>query len=150
MASVKLDNLGIRYGFYTATGLIGYFLFMQLIGLGHILELRVLNLVILLSGIVVAIEKYKTLTNKNMEYLTGYGIGGTVTIIGVSIFSIFLGFYLHFDKVLMEHIRSNALMGHYLDSYTAAFAVFGEGIASGIIASFALMQWYKKYTHQTE
>jgi len=41
-------------------------------------------------------------------------------------------------------------MGHYLNPYMAAFAVFGEGISSGLIASFTMMQWYKRYTHQTK
>ncbi len=150
MATVKVENIGVRYGLYTAAVLVGYFLFMQMIGLGKVLELRVLNLIILLGGIILAEERYKSATSKHMEYLTGYGLGGTVTLISISIFALFIGFYLSFDHVLMETIKATALMGHYLDPYTAAFAVFGEGLSSGLIASFAMMQWYKRYTHQTE
>lgn len=150
MTPVRIDMLGFRYGIYTALALIGYFVLMQIIGLAYILELRIFNLLIVIAGIVMAIDKYRAVTNEHMEYLTGYGIGSSTTIVAVFIFSLFLGFYLSFDHAFMQHIRTTGLMGHYLDPATAAFAVFGEGIASGVIASFALMQWYKRYTPQTD
>ncbi len=150
MSPMKIDSLGVRYGLYTAAALIGYFLLMKLFGLAEILELRLLNLAIVVAGIIMAIDKYKDVTHEHMEYLTGYGIGSSTTVVSVVIFSIFMGFYLSFDHTFMEHIRSTALMGHYLDPATAAFTVLGEGLSSGVIASFALMQWYKRYTHQTD
>ncbi len=150
MTPMKIDTLGVRYGLYTAIALISYFLLMQLVGLAYILELRILNLVIVLAGILMAIDKYRSVSNQQMEYLTGYGIGSSTTVVSVVIFSIFLGFYLSFDHEFMNHIRSTALMGRYLDPATAAFTVLGEGLSSGVIASFALMQWYKRYTHQTD
>ena len=150
MTPMRIDMLGFRYGLYTALALIGYFVLMQLLGLAYILELRVLNLVILVAGVLMAIDKYKAVTDEHMDYLTGYGIGSSTTIVSVFIFSLFMGFYLSFDTAFMQHIRNTGLMGQYLDPATAAFAVFGEGLASGIIASFALMQWYKRYTPQTD
>lgn len=150
MTSFKIDSLGFRYGIYTALSLIGYFLLMQILGFAYILELRVFNLAILILGILFAIDKYRSVTNEHMEYLTGYGIGSSTTIVASFVFSLFLGFYLSFDHSFMSHIQTTGLMGSYLDPATAAFAVFGEGLASGIICSFTLMQWYKKYTPQTD
>lgn len=150
MTAIKIDSLGVRYGLFTAAALICYFLMMQLLGLAYILELRMLNLLIVIAGIVLAIDKYRAVSNEKMEYLTGYGIGSSTTVVAVFIFSLFVGFYLSFDHSFMDHIRSHAMMGSYLDPATAAFAIFGEGLASGVIASFALMMWYKRYTHQTD
>ncbi|MES2627351.1 MAG: hypothetical protein V4616_00150 [Bacteroidota bacterium] len=150
MSPIKIDTLGVRYGLYTAAALIGYFLLMQLVGLAYILELRLFNLLIVIGGIVLALDRYRSVTNEHMEYLTGYGIGSSLTVVAVGIFTLFLGFYLSFDHAFMQHIKDTALMGSYLDPSTAAFAVLGEGLSSGVIGSFALMQWYKRYTPQTD
>ncbi len=150
MKKLKFDNLGLRYGFYTAWMLVIYFLLMRITDLAEVLELRIINLFLLIVGILMAIDKYKSDSSKHMDYLTGLAIGVTTTLIASFTFAVFLGFYLSFDVHFMDYIKANAIMGSYLDPATAAFAVFGEGISSGIIGTFAFMQWYKRYTPQLD
>jgi len=76
MASIRIESIGIRYGIYTAVALIGYFLLMQLIGLGHILEFRAFNLVILLVGIILAEEHYKMASAKKYGVLNRIWVRG--------------------------------------------------------------------------
>ena len=47
------------YGFRIALGLIAYFLVMHLAGLAHEVELRLLNLLILVTGVYLALRKFR-------------------------------------------------------------------------------------------
>ena len=46
-----------KYGLQIAAGLILFFLIMRILGLGHMTELRLLNLLILTAGIFLALKK---------------------------------------------------------------------------------------------
>jgi uncharacterized membrane protein len=48
-----------NYGLRIAGGLILYFIVMKILGLGHHVELRLINLVILTVGIYTALKKFK-------------------------------------------------------------------------------------------
>lgn len=144
---VKLDRLAIIYGVLTAFALACYFMIMRWTGLAEILELRILNFFILAGGVLLAINKYKILSHERMGYLEGYGLGSAVTFISTFIFAAFMGFYLYFNPDFMAYIKQHALMGQYLTPFRAAIGLLLEGAASGVIASFMIMQYYKRYNY---
>jgi len=143
----SVEALAIRYGLYTTAGLIAYFLLMKLLGLVLVVELRALNLLFLLTGIILALRAFKR-QHGTVEYLQGIGLGLMTSAIGVVTFALFVFVYLQMDPVLMESIVEKESFGEYLNPYILAFVVALEGTASGFIATFVIMQYLKR-SHMT-
>lgn len=139
----SVEALAIRYGLYTTAGLIAYFLLMKLFGLVHIVELRALNLFVLLPGIILALRALKR-QHGTVVYLQGIGLGIMTSAIGVVAFALFVFIYLQMDPVLMQAIVQNESFGEYLNPYILGFVVALEGTASGFIATFVIMQYLKR------
>lgn len=139
----SIEALAIRYGLYTTAGLIIYFLLMKLFGLVHVVELRALNLFVLLSGIILALRTFKR-QQGTIDYLQGIGLGLMTSAIGVVAFALFVFIYLQIDSDLMKAIVQNESFGEYLNPYILAFVVALEGTASGFIATFVIMQYLKR------
>ena len=140
----SIQTLGITTGLVMFVALVAYFLLMKSFNLIHITELRCLNFFILLGGLMYAYRQYKR-PDMNVEYLSGMGLGVITTAVSVLPFALFIYIYfsyvdLTFIQVLKEH---SVMMGEYLTPGTAAGTVAVEGICSGLIISFAIMQYYK-------
>ena len=60
-----------NYGLRIAGSLIVFFLTMKLLGFGHMIELRLLNLVILTAGIYLALKKFKGTHSEHLNYFRG-------------------------------------------------------------------------------
>ena len=139
-----LELTALKYGLLTAAGLIAYFLLMKVVGLVQIVELRMLNLFILIAGVGFAIREYKRRSDDEMDYLQGFGIGMLTSAVSVIPFALFIFAYLNFfDPAFMETIRQEEPFGQYLNPYMAAVAIFFEGMGSGLILSFIIMQYMK-------
>jgi len=140
----SLERIGLLTGVVTALALISYFLLMKVLGLAEILELRFFNFVIIATAIFIGIRNYKAKLHEQEFYLKGLGQGMFISAVTVVIFGVFMGFYLaYFDPALMDRIRSYASVGQYLDPLMVVFAIFLEGMASGAIITFAVMQYLK-------
>jgi hypothetical protein len=129
------------YGLRTAAALIVYFLVMKVITLGHFVELRLFNLIILSVGIYYALKKFKETHDDNLNYfrglITGVATGGVASLI----FGLFLFIYMKLDTEMMQAIIANEPMGHYLNAYMTAFIVVLEGFFSGLLVTFVLLNW---------
>lgn len=150
--SNSIGNTGIRVGFYTLLGFIGYFLLMKLLGLTHITELRYLNFFILLSGILYGYKQYQK-DNGKIPFLSGFGLGMMITGISVVLFSAFLFIYFSgIDPHLLATLKSSApaMVSEYLTPSLAALSVLFEGLSSGLIMNFVLIQYYKSTTVNDE
>ena len=130
-----------NYGLKIAAGLIAYFLIMRVANLGHIVELRLLNLFILTAGVYGALKKFKNSHAEHLNYFRGLVTGVATAGIGSLIFGLFLFIYMKADGGLMESIRINEPMGRHLNPYMAAFIVVLEGFFSGLLATFILLNW---------
>jgi Protein of unknown function (DUF4199) len=130
-----------RYGLLISAGLVLYFLLMKLMGLVHVVELRVFNFFIMLAGLFRAFREYKeTDLNRQFNYLRAFVFGISTAIIGSLIFALFLFIYLtYIDRALMESIVNHESFGNYLNPYVAAVIVAVEGIFSGILATFIIV-----------
>ncbi len=138
-----MERTCIRYGLMTAAALIAFLLLMRLVGLAENVELRFLNLVILITGIVMAYRRLKKeWPGGRLEYVSGLGCGAFTSLVAVTTFAVFIFFYLMFlDPGLMSILKVEH--GRFLNPYTSALAVFFEGAFSGMIVSFCLMQYLK-------
>lgn len=147
-----MEKIGLKYGFFTALGLIAYFLLMMLFGLEKVLELRFFNAVIIAAGICLGIRGYKISVGGNLHYLKGIGTGLLTAMVASALFAVFM---LVYTKTaggdLVEAIAADNLFGDRMEA-TPGVVIFMvlmvEGIFSGFIISFVAMQWFKKPNHE--
>jgi len=130
-----------NYGLRTAAGLIIYFVVMHVVGLGHHVELRLLNLLIIVAGIYFGLKKFKELHGQHINYfralVTGVAIGAVASV-G---FALFMFIYMKLDSDMMQSIIDNEPMGRYLNAYMASFIVALEGFFSGLLVTFVLINY---------
>jgi Protein of unknown function (DUF4199) len=129
------------YGLRIAGGLIAFFLIMRIVDLGHMTELRLLNLVILAAGIYLALKKFKATHSENLNYFRGIITGVATGAVASLIFGVFLFIYMKLDVGLMKTIVENEPMGRYLNPYIVAFIVVLEGFFSGLTVTFVILNW---------
>ncbi|WP_428742939.1 hypothetical protein [Tenacibaculum sp.] len=126
-------------------GIVGFFLIMKIFGLEDVAELRFLNFIFVLYGINRAI---KTNIKKNHEslYFNNFSIGIATSAIGVGITILSLIFYVDvIDSGFIKILEKSSFWGQNLSLPLVVFALIIEGIASSVICSFVLMQYYKNY-----
>lgn len=130
-----------NYGLKIAGGLIAFFLLMKVVGLVHHYELRFLNVFIQVGGIYYALKKFKESHGQHINYFRALITGVATGAIGSLIFALFLFSYMMIDNDLMQGIIKNEPMGQYLNPYIAAFMVAIEGIFSGLLFTFILINY---------
>jgi hypothetical protein len=130
-----------NYGLRIAAGLIGYFLIMKVIGLSHHVELRLVNLVILMAGVYFALKKFKNTHQDSLNYFRALVTGVSTGAIGSFIFALFLFTWMKLDTGMMQAVIDNDPMGRYLNPYIAAFIVALEGLFSGLLVTFILINY---------
>jgi hypothetical protein len=135
------NRIAENYGLRIAVGLIVFFLIMKVIGWHHHVELRFLNLFILVTGVYYGLKKFKQTHSNSLNYFRGLIMGVAIAGLGSLIFGIFLFVYMQLDSDLMQSIKDNEPMGRYLNPYIAAFMVLLEGFFSGFLVTFVLLNW---------
>lgn len=133
------------YGTLIFIGLLGFFFGMYAVGLVHVIELRLLNLLILIAGVYFALKQYRRTHRGHMDYFHAFTTGMATAAIGTLTFSVFLLAYLHIDKALMQAIAEQPL-GMYLNPYIASFMVSLEGVFSGLFVTFLLSNYLAERT----
>ncbi len=142
MSKITVEKTAEKFGLFAALGLIALFFIMKVLGVLHVIELRVLNFFVLAVGVVMALRSFKEQKPQSFTYLKGLGLGVLTAIIGSVIFALFVFVYTNFlDPAFMQAMVENEPFGQYLNPYIAAVAVAVEGIASGLILSFIVMNY---------
>jgi ABC-type Fe3+-siderophore transport system permease subunit len=129
------------YGLKIAGGLIAFFLIMKIAGLAHHYELRFLNVFIQVGGIYFAIKKFKQTHEEHMNYFRALITGVATGAVGSAVFAIFLFAYMSLDTTFMQGIIENEPMGRYLNPYITAFMVALEGLFSGLLFTFIIINY---------
>jgi hypothetical protein len=135
------NRISESYGLRIAAGLIVFFIVMKICGLAHHVELRLMNLGILAVGVYFALKRFKYTHSDNLNYFRGLVTGVATAAVGSLIFALFLFIYMKVDDSMMQSIIENDPMGRYLNAYIAAFIVALEGVFSGLLVTFVLLNW---------
>lgn len=130
-----------NYGLKIAGCLIGYFLLMRLLGLQHYYELRFLNVIFQVGGIYFALKKFREAHGQHLNYFRALITGVATSGVSSAIFAIFVFSYLSIDSNLMQGIIDNEPMGRYLNPYITAFMVALEGLFSGLLFTFIIINY---------
>ncbi len=136
----------IPYALFTGAALIAYFLIMKLFGLETNFYLRIFNFVIMTGGIYFLYRNtFHRGENEHVGYLQGLMLGAKLTTIAVVLFMVFLGIYIKFiDPGFMTVLDDTGIWS--VDNVSLTQTMLGiliEGLASGYIISFVLMQFFK-------
>ncbi|MET4104906.1 DUF4199 domain-containing protein [Hymenobacter sp. UYP22] len=143
------ETNGVRYGLFTAGGIILYFLVASLFGLAERIELSFLNGIILAVGICMAIVNYKNSRHGRMPYLHGFGTGIITGAVAAIVFGLFFIVYAGvLNRHIMDGIRAQDLFGFDLSVTIAFLAIILQGAMSGVIISLIAMQYYKSPDHK--
>jgi hypothetical protein len=135
------DRIPQSYGVRIAIGLIAYFVVMYFLDLAHEVELRLLNLLILVTGVYLALKRFRETNGNNLNYFRALVTGVSTAAIGALIFSSFLFLFMTVDETLMSSIRQNEPMGRFMNPYIASCVVALEGIFSGLLVTFILINY---------
>jgi hypothetical protein len=147
-----MEKVGMKYGLFTALGLIGYFLLMKVVGLEHVIELRFLNGVIMAIGVTLAIKGYKESKDGQIGYFQGLGTGIITSALATVLFAVFMVIYVKaFDDRLLQVLAGDQFFGDRM-RITPGIVIFMvlmlEGFISGFMVSFIAMQWFKRRDHK--
>jgi len=144
LKTITIEKIAEKYGLFTFIALAVFFIVMRVVGLAHIVELRMLNFFILAYGVYLGINAFKRKSPDSFTYLKGLGTGFLTSAIACLLFGLFMFIYIQFiDPAFMDSIRENEAMGRYLNPYIASVAVAVEGIATGMILSFIIVNYAK-------
>jgi hypothetical protein len=135
------NKIPLNYGLKIAGGLSVYFFLMVFIDKGHHVELRLLNLFILAAGIFFGLKKFKETHEDHINYFRALVTGVSIGAVGSSIFGFLLFVYLKIDSGFMDVMMQNEQMGLHLNPYMASFIVVLEGVFSGLLVTFVLINW---------
>jgi hypothetical protein len=131
-----------NYGLRIAAGLIVYFMIMKFAGLLYTVELRMANFLFLTAGIYYALKKFKATHGDHLNYFRALVTGVATGAIGSVIFAAYFWVYVLFiDQAFMQHIIDNEPMGRFLNPYISAFIVALEGVFSGLLVTFILINY---------
>lgn len=142
---MSANSLVFRNAIFISAGIILYFFIMKISGLEGNSELRFLNFVFVFWGINNAI-KSNIIQNGETLYVRNLAVGIGTSALAVGITVVGLIIYVSFiNPEFIEVIRDSFLWTGNITLPLLVFALLIEGIASSVVCSFILMQYYKNY-----
>ena len=147
-------STNVIVGIFTALGLIFYFVIMRLFNLHKITELHYVNILVLFLGLWFVIKR-KVKIKGEIKYFEGLKSGIVVTLVSLIIFNVFMFVYATIiDPPFLEFLKENIQLSNGLTSQQTMLNVMGiltiEGLSSGFIMTFILMQYYKADSSETK
>ena len=140
---MSADKIIIKNAIITSLMIGGFFFLTKLIGWEENPYLRFLNLVFVLIGIYLSIKEsvYK---NGESKYTTNLGIGIRTSAFAVLLSIIGVVVYIHFiNPEFLSVMNSSFLIGGDSSLSEIIITLVIEGMASSVIGSFIIMQFYK-------
>lgn len=123
----------------------GFFFVSKLFGLEKNSYLRAFNLVFVAFGTYLAIKENVT-KNGEISYFNNFGVGIQTSTIAVIVSIIGLILYVEIINPSFFTVLSNSFLIAGTPSIQEfIMTLFIEGIASSVISSFIIMQYYKNY-----
>ena len=134
-----MKRIGLEYGMFLFLCLLGFFIFMVVVGYATNINLRYFNSIIHLAVMYMAIKEfYKETNTPSINYLKGISVGVSMSLVGIVLFVIFQLVFLHLDPAFLTQIKETVLFGSFLNPFTVAAAIFVEGLAMSFIGSYAI------------
>ena len=137
------ERNGVRFGLLTAAALCVYTLVAVLVGFFQNITAGGLDVLILVSGAVLAIRNFRKVRGETMPYLGGYATGIITTLVA----SVILGlFFIVLTAVMpgkLDMTQLNNFFNTDLSVVIAFLAIILMGTMSGVMTSLIAMQYFK-------
>jgi hypothetical protein len=136
----------IKNGIFIFLGIGAFFLMMDLLGMADKNYLRILNAFIVLYGILKTIKF--NIKNGKTEYLENLVSGFVTGILGVvlGIIALIVFVYIKGGETYLATLSDTFFFTGNTNIIKYCSVLFFEGIASSLIGSFLLMQYWKEMT----
>jgi len=144
LAEFNAFSLCIEVAVLVFSGFMTYFLIMRSIGLHEVFMLRYLNALFLTAGIFLAIYSYKKNMKGVISYKKGLKMGMFITLTAVIPFATFIYLYLNIDDGFLNLVEKNTEFREFISPITVAGFICLEGVCSGSIITFIVMQYFKR------
>lgn len=142
---MNTDKIILSNAFLIYVCIVVFFLLMKVFNLDNVSELRFLNFLFVFWGVNRAIKMNINLNHQN-SYFNNFYVGFGASVIGVGLTIVGLMVYVGLmDPSFMTVLENSSLWGNKLSLSIVVFALAIEGIASSVMCSFILMQYYKNY-----
>ena len=139
------NKIILKNGLLIYSCIVVFFLLMKILGLDNVSELRFLNFLFVFWGVNRAIKQNINFNDQD-SYFNNFYIGFGSSVIGIALTIIGLIIYVGFiDPSFITVLENSSLWGKKLSLEMVVFALTIEGIASSVMCSFILMQYYKNY-----
>lgn len=139
----SIDRLRLKYGLLIFTGLTAFFITMKLVGLVHVLELRVVNLLIVGGGIYYGLREYRLTYEHATNYFNSFRFGLISGALGIIPFALMMVAYLSASPEFMAEVRATEIMGPFLNPVNIGFVLLAEGLGSVFLVTYTVMQYMK-------
>lgn len=142
---MKKVILPVRFGFIISGILIAYFLILALFGKHTNPAFSFLNAAITAIGIYETVRYYKLELGTDFSYSKGIVAGLISGVVATIVFSIFFLFYItEANDEFITELADTANIGYELSVGLLTFTVAIMGIATTLISSLTVMQYFKK------
>lgn len=137
------NKIELKNGVLIFVGIVLFFLLMDLLGLADKNYLRLLNAFIVLYGINKTIKA--NVENDKIDYLENLFSGFKTGIIGVTLGIIGLIIFIYYKggESYLSKLSDTFFFGKDTNIIKYCSVLFFEGIASCLVGSFTLMQYWK-------
>ena len=141
--STSTNRLKLQYGLALFIWLTSFFILMKVLGLVHVLELRIFNLFILGATIYAGIKAYRDRFEEGVNYFNSFRFGLAVGGIGILPFALMMLIYLSANPAFMAEVQATEIMGPYLNPVNIGFVLVAEGLGSAFLVTYTVMQYLK-------
>ena len=108
-------------------------------------QLSVVNMFVIAFGIYFALVNYSPNGKAgSVDYFEGFKVGLYTSLVSVAMHALFLLIYCYFDSSVLPTITSGDFYGVGFHPFSVAGVTLFEGLASGLIITFCIMQYFKK------
>ncbi len=143
--AISIRKVCLTNGFLTSVLLIMTFIAFTALKHFAISQLSVANFFILFFGVYFALENYSpTGKGESIDYFEGFKVGLLTSVIAVGIHALFFLIYSGLDPTLLNYFHESSFLKGLAHPFTLAAGILFEGMASGLIITYCLMQYFKK------
>lgn len=137
------EQNGFRFGLLTAAVLCVYTLVAALAGFFSHIEAGALDVLILVSGSVLAMRNLKLVYREQMPYLGGYGTGIITTMVASVILALFFILITWLMPHAVDLTQVQNIFQADLSVLIGSLAIVLMGTMTGVITALVAMQYFK-------
>ncbi len=142
------ENNGLRVGFLTALALMAYTGVAALAGFLGSLEAGALDIVLLATGVVLAIRRLKKACGERMTYFGGFSTGIIAALVASGLLGAFFWLLGGVSQAAISQIQARDLFGSDLGVLISGLGIILLGTMTGVITSLIAMQYFKSTEHR--